>query len=175
MPVRCTSSSFTGTPISTIASAATFTAASQPSRSAAGSVSATPMACARFTASSNERPFSISVRTTLVVELSTPENPCRTVGQAEWKHRKNRNAIHDRRFVKKLLLFFVSERREFAKGMDDRPFVCRNRMCSDFERGLQVLDRRVAGLRIERAGLEQNIRARFFEPLANVPARLGRR
>src|SRR5258708_29689454 len=29
-----------------------------------------------------------------------------------------------------------------------------------------VLDRGVAGLRIERAGLEQNIRARFFEPLA---------
>ena len=48
-------------------------------------------------------------------------------------------------------------------------------MRSEFERGLQVLDGGLAGLRIERAGLEQNIRARFFEPLANVPARLGLR
>jgi hypothetical protein len=45
---------------------------------------------------------------------------------------------------------------------------------AEFERGFQVLDGGLAGLRIERASLKQNIGARFFEPLANVTARLGR-
>jgi len=67
MPVRRTCSSRNGTFIKTIASAATFTAASQPSKSALGSLSATPIACARRTPSSKERPFSISVSTTFVV------------------------------------------------------------------------------------------------------------
>jgi hypothetical protein len=69
----------------------------------------------------------------------------------------------------------VSKRGEFAKGVHDRPFVRRDRVRAKFERGLQVLDGGLAGLRIERAGLKQNVGARFLQPLANVPERLGRR
>src|SRR4029077_10611773 len=80
----------------------------------------------------------------------------------------------DCRFVKKLSLFLVSERGEFAKRMHDRPFVGGNGVGAEFEGGLQVLDGGLAGLRNERAGLKQHIRAHFFQPLTNVAARLAR-
>jgi hypothetical protein len=44
----------------------------------------------------------------------------------------------------------------------------------DFKRGFQVLDRGLASVHIKRAGLKQNVRARFFEPIANIATHLGR-
>ena len=69
----------------------------------------------------------------------------------------------------------MSERHEFTKGMHDWSFVRTDRVRSEFERSLQMLDRGLTGLRIERTGLKQNICPRFFQPLAYVAANMDRR
>jgi len=68
----------------------------------------------------------------------------------------------------------VSERREFAKGMHDRPFIRRQSRALRVRARPSGADRGVAGLRTSERPPEQNIRARFFEH-SRTSTRLGLR
>src|SRR5512145_2030423 len=74
MPVGCTCCGVIGVSINTVTSAATLMAASQPSTSLVGSVSATPTDWQYFTASWYDSPLSILERMMLVVALRIPLN-----------------------------------------------------------------------------------------------------
>src|SRR5579883_2962946 len=102
MPVRCTCSRRSGIFNNTFTSAVTFTAASQPSRSCEGSVSAMPIACARLTASSSERPFHFgkdNIGGGVENAGEAAEFGCR---KTKRKQREDGYAIHDRGFEEKL-------------------------------------------------------------------------
>ena len=89
IPSRSISSNFMGTPSTTMISAATLIAASQPSRSSEGSDSAIPICWAFRTASSRLSPASIPASTTLVVELRIPRKPStRAAGRVSRKSEK---------------------------------------------------------------------------------------
>ena len=100
IPRRATSSTFRFPPISTVVSPTIFTAASIPSTSADGSVSATPSRCASRTASSKLFPASMASRMTVVVEFSTPRNPrSSSAGSVLAKQREDGHTVHHGGFV----------------------------------------------------------------------------
>ena len=71
-----------------------------------------------------------------------------------------------------MFVFLASERGEFLVGVNDRPFVGCDRVGAEFQGGLDVVGGRLAGLRVEGAGFEENVGAGALEPLAGVAWRL---
>src|SRR5580692_12393241 len=94
-------------------------------------------------------------------------------GQAVLKHGENRHPHHDRGLVEELAVLLFCERRELVVGVNDGAFVGGDGMRPEFESHPQMFGGGLAGFDIERGGLEENIGARFFEPLAEI-ARLRR-
>jgi len=74
--------------------------------------------------------FRISVSTTLVVELSTPENPCKSVAGKPSGNIEKIGTPSMTVASQRTSSFLASERRKFAKAMHDRTFVRRDGVCS---------------------------------------------
>src|SRR5580704_18247170 len=69
--------------------------------------------------------------------------------ESEGKEREDRRAIHDRGLEQKLLALYFGQSRNPLVIVDKRPFIGADGVSTGFERGDQMVDRRLAGMRVE--------------------------
>ena len=145
-------------PSRTLASAAVFAAASQPSTSSDASASAMPRACISASASSNRWPCSIAVRMKFVVLLTTPRKPrMRTAGQRLAHQVEDRHAVHHRAFEQEAAVRRAPPRAP-ARGRrtPTGPLFAVMTCAPPASAARMWLDRRLAALDVERRRLDDD-------------------
>ena len=157
-PVRRTWPGRTDAPMSALASAQPFTAASHPSMSFRGSASAMPSAWASRTAAVRDRPCSMRERTRLVVLLSVPrKDRMRAPGRQRATRLKTGVPSITAPSWRKQASLSRRERAQRAQGKRHGSLVRRHHVQAARERLPHVARRRLAGAGVEGRDLDQHV------------------